>query len=226
MTTLNTVVSPPRARAIAYAAAVLTVLAGLSFVGCGRHTTPPAEIATDKIALTTVDSRGLADAVARCRGKVVLVEFWATWCVPCVKLFPHTVELHRRLADRGLVVISVSMDETEKREAVLHFLRDRGATFENFISSYGVGSAGFDAFDVTDGALPHLKIYDRHGRLQKTFVSGGESLAPEQIDLAVDELLRTCFENLPSPFGRGAGGEGRPARIAGNRVACGRPPSP
>ena len=190
MTTLNTVVSPPRARATAFGTAVLTLLAGLLFVGCGRHIAPAVERATDKIALTTVDSRGLADAVARRRGKVVLVEFWATWCVPCVKLFPHTVELHRRLADRGLVVISVSMDETGKQEAVLHFLRDRGATFENFISRYGVGSEGFEAFDIADGALPHLKIYDRNGRLQKTFASGGQSLAPEQIDLAVADLLK------------------------------------
>ena len=80
----------------------------------------------------------------------MLVEFWATWCVPCVKLFPHTVELHRRLAARGLVVISVSMDETEKQEAVLHFFAPRGH-LENFISRYGVGSEGFDAFDIADG---------------------------------------------------------------------------
>ena len=190
MTTLNTVVSPPRARAIAFGTAVLTIVASLSLVGCGRHATPAVESATDQITLTTVDSRGLADAIARRRGKVVLVEFWATWCVPCVKLFPHTVELHRRLADDGLSVISVSMDETERQEAVLHFLRDRGATFENFISSYGVGSEGFEAFDVTDGALPHLKLYDRNGRLQKSFASGGESLAPEPIESAVNELLK------------------------------------
>ena len=65
-----------------------------------------------------------------------------------------------------------------------------GATFENFISRYGVGSEGFEAFDIADYALPHLKIYDRNGRLQKTFASGGQSLAPEQIDLAVADLWK------------------------------------
>jgi thiol-disulfide isomerase/thioredoxin len=184
--------------ALACRAAVLTALGGLLFVGCGRHNAPAAESAAekavknaaDKIALTTIDSRGLANAIEQRRGKVVLVEFWATWCIPCVKLFPHTVELHRRLADRGLAVISVSMDDTEKQQPVLNFLRSHQASFENFISRYGVGSEGFDAFRISDGALPHVKFYDRNGRLQKTFASGGESLAAEKIEAAVDELLK------------------------------------
>jgi thiol-disulfide isomerase/thioredoxin len=198
MTRPNTFVLPPRPRTIAYRLVVLTALGGLLFVGCGRHAAPavgnaaenPVKNAADKLTLTTIDSHGLAKAIERRRGKVVLVEFWATWCIPCVKLFPHTVELHRRLADRGLSVISVSMDDTEKQQSVLHFLRDHQATFENFIGRYGVGSEGFDAFRISDGALPHVKLYDRHGRLQKTFASGGESLAAEKIEAAVDELLK------------------------------------
>ncbi len=189
MTTRNATAAPPRPWAIAHGLAVLTVLGVLLLVGC-EHGGPPAESATNKIALTTIDSRGLTDAVARHRGQVVLVEFWATWCVPCAKLFPHTVELQRRLADRGLAVISVSMDDAANRDAVLRFLRGHRATFENFISRYGVGSEGFDAFDVSDGALPHLKIYDRNGRLRRTFTSGGQTLAPATIDAAVGELLR------------------------------------
>ncbi|MFZ1935778.1 MAG: TlpA disulfide reductase family protein [Thermoguttaceae bacterium] len=168
----------------------MTALGGLPVGGCSHGDTPAVARTTARVALATVDSRALAEAIARCRGKVVLVEFWATWCAPCVKLFPHTVELHRRLADRGLVVISVSMDDTENQTAVLRFLRGRGARFENFISQYGLGSEGFDAFDINDGALPHLKLYDRDGRLWKTFASGSRPLAPEEIVLAVDELLK------------------------------------
>jgi thiol-disulfide isomerase/thioredoxin len=121
---------------------------------------------------------------------VVLVEFWATWCAPCVKLFPRTVELHQSLADHGLAVISVSMDDTDSREAVLRFLRSRGATFENFISQYGLGSEGFDAFDINDGALPHLKVYGRDGRLQETFASGSQPLEAEPIERAIADLLK------------------------------------
>ena len=69
-------------------------------------------------------------------------------------------------------------------------MRDRAATFTNFISQYGIGSEGFDAFDIKDGALPHLKLYDRSGRLQKTFVAGDQTPDPEQIERSVAELLK------------------------------------
>jgi thiol-disulfide isomerase/thioredoxin len=167
---------------------VLTVLSGLLVAGCRHEAAPVVDNATAEVELATVDSRGLAEVVARHRGKVVLVDFWATWCAPCVKLFPHTVELQQRLADQGLVVISVSMDDVKDREAVLRFLRDHRSTFENFISQYGVGSEGFDAFDIGDGALPNVKLYGRDGRLQKTFSSGGQPLDPKEIERAVVEL--------------------------------------
>ena len=177
-------------RAIASGLGVLTVLGGLLIAGCRHEAAPAVENATAEVVLATIDNRGLAEAVARHRGQVVLVEFWATWCAPCVELFPHTVELQTRLADQGLAVISVSMDDMKDQETVLRFLRGRRATFENFIGQYGVGSEGFDAFDISDGALPHLKLYGRDGRLQKTFVSGGQPLDPEQIERAIAEILK------------------------------------
>jgi thiol-disulfide isomerase/thioredoxin len=190
MIMLNTVDSTLHTREIAHGLAVLMVLSSLLLAGCRREAAPVVENATAEVSLPTVDSRGLAEVVARHRGKVVLVDFWATWCVPCVTLFPHTVELQQRLADQGLVVISVSMDDVKEREAVLRFLRGRRATFENFISQYGVGSEGFDAFDISDGALPHVKLYGRDGRLEKTITSGGQPLDPEQIERAVAEVLK------------------------------------
>ena len=191
MTILKTSdIDPSNMRAIAYGVAALTALGGLLVAGCRHETAPTAESTTAEVALATIDGRGLAEAVARHRGKVVLVDFWATWCVPCVELFPHTVELQRRLADQGLVVISVNMDDTENRETVLRFLRGHEAAFENFISQYGVGSEGFEAFDISDGALPHVKLYDRDGRLRKTFTSGGQALEPEEIVRAVAELMK------------------------------------
>ena len=52
------------------------------------------------------------------RGKVVLVDFWATWCLPCMAQLPHTVELADRFRDRGLTVATVSLDEPENIEQV------------------------------------------------------------------------------------------------------------
>lgn len=179
-------------------AAVLLALVGMVAVGCGDGATQqsdaplpadPAEtpLLAGDVVLEPIDGDGLAEALARHRGKVVLVDFWATWCAPCVELFPHTVTLHRRLADRGLVVVSVSMDEPEDADAVRAFLARHRATFENYLSRYGVGSAAFEAFDLD--AVPHLKLYDRDGNLHRTFSGAEPGHDPSQIDRAIEELL-------------------------------------
>ena len=60
-----------------------------------------------------VDRAGYDAAIAKHRGKVVLVDFWATWCLPCVEQLPHTLELGQQMADRGLAVVTVSCDEPD-----------------------------------------------------------------------------------------------------------------
>jgi len=139
--------------------------------------------------LRTIDAAGLARLLDQHRGQVVLVDFWATWCGPCVKLFPHTAELQRRYRDRGLAVITVSLDDPADSSAVGKFLAQNGAATENYLSSYGVGPEAMTALGIADGALPHVRIYDAEGRLHKTFASGGRMIDPKAIESAVAELL-------------------------------------
>jgi len=139
------------------------------------------------VSVQVVDGPAFRQALERHRGKVVLVDFWATWCKPCIEGFPHVVELHRRHADRGLVVIAVSMDEPKDKERVEKFLVKQGAAFDALLSRYGMGSEAAEVFGV--GALPHYRLYDRQGKLVKDFASGGPPLDPREIDRAVEELL-------------------------------------
>ncbi len=122
----NTMVSAVPTSRFAHRAVMVMAVGGVLVAGCLAAPTPPGAKPAPEVTLTPIDNRGLAEAVARHQGKVVLVDFWATWCAPCVKLFPRTVELQQRLADRGLVVISVSMDNTESREAVRRFRAPAG----------------------------------------------------------------------------------------------------
>ena len=68
--------------------------------------------------LQTVDLDGYNAEIARHKGKAVLVDFWATWCGPCTKQFPHTVQLHAKYSSQGLDVISMSFDEEGDEAAV------------------------------------------------------------------------------------------------------------
>ena len=177
---------------------VLTFL-GIAPTGCSRpaaeDTTPspatsPAAsnpLGAPEITLKPVDERTLAEAVASCRGQVVLVDFWATWCLPCVEGFPHTVELSRKFADRRLKVISVSLNDPEEQDDVLAFLKKKQATFANYQASYGASPQAFEAFEID--ALPYYKIYDRDGKLHRTFSGGGQAVDPEEIRQVVADLL-------------------------------------
>ena len=82
--------------------------------------TPPS--ATPEISLQLAGMDAIAKLVEKNQGKVMLIDYWATWCGPCTEKFPHTVELDHKYRDSGLVVVSISVDDPEEKEQVLEFL--------------------------------------------------------------------------------------------------------
>jgi thiol-disulfide isomerase/thioredoxin len=156
-----------------------------------KHVVRPREPAPFQLAI--VDRAKFDDQIARLRGRVVLVDCWASWCVPCVEQLPHAVESSRRHRDAGLAVVTLSMDSPQDFDQVRAVLIHKGAgSVTNLISEFGAGSESADAFDVPGGALPHYKLYDRTGKLRRTF--GLDPAAKRQftmadVDAAVAELL-------------------------------------
>ncbi|MGD0382423.1 MAG: TlpA disulfide reductase family protein [Thermoguttaceae bacterium] len=138
--------------------------------------------------LPSIDADGLAQFVAQHRGKVVLIDFWATWCPPCVQLFPHAVELHERWAERGLAVAAVNLDDPSDEPIVRRFLAEKGANFPNFISRFGASEQSAEAFDIKGDGIPFLRIYDRQGKLLNT-LGGDTPVDPQDIDRAVQQAL-------------------------------------
>ncbi len=173
-------------------AKLLVPLAVLLLSGCANESPGPfaesfevkAEDDEGIVSLITVDAEGLDELVQGSPGQVVLVDFWATWCGPCLRQFPHTVELHRFYRDDNLRVVSVSMDDEADREAVLEFLRISHAEFDNLLSSAGASSESFEQFGIDDGGIPFYRLYDKWG--QQRYEFAGPAL---DLQTRIDELL-------------------------------------
>jgi thiol-disulfide isomerase/thioredoxin len=118
-----------------------------------------------------IDAAGLREAVAREKGHVVLVNFWATWCVPCREEFPSLSGLQERNRAAGLRVVGVSTDFEKQKAAVEKFLAERRPPFPNYHRKKGGDDQDFiDAVDSRwGGELPFSVLYDRSGRKVRAF---------------------------------------------------------
>lgn len=138
-------------------------------------------------SLPAISEETLPEVLSQHRGKVVVLNFWATWCGPCREEFPHLVRLHRELAERGLTVMTISMDEEEEAATAAAFLQAQGAEFPSYIRGFDDFGRFVDAIDPQwSGALPSTFIFGRDGDLRRRFV--GE-ISWDQLLAAVTPLL-------------------------------------
>ena len=111
--------------------------------------------------------------VAEHQGKVVVVDIWSNWCVPCLREFPHLVELHSRYPDQvACISVNTNYDGAadappeSHREKALEFLVKRRATFQNVICS----DPDLELYDkIQLAAVPAIYVYDRSGELRQRF---------------------------------------------------------
>jgi len=107
------------------------------------------------------------------KGKVVLLDFWATWCPPCRATIPGIERLHKAYLDKGLTVLAISVDEGGW-DSVQSFLTEYGITYpvlkgtEDVATKYMVRS------------IPTLILVDKNGNLHKQFMGFGNEDALEQ----------------------------------------------
>src|SRR5262249_55570864 len=98
-----------------------------------KNLPPAARNDHTPITVQVVKNKEFLKALEAHRGKVVLVDFWATWCAPCKAKFPKVVHLHEQYRDKGLVCVSVSLDEPGKESRALEFLQEQHAAFPNYL---------------------------------------------------------------------------------------------
>jgi len=114
--------------------------------------------ARGKAGFTLKDLDGKEWTLSKLRGKVVLVNFWATWCPPCRKEMPDLDALHSKFKERGLVVLAISEDEDTGK--VRPFISEHKYQFPVFLDPDGKVRKLFRV-----EGIPRSFIYDRKGRL-------------------------------------------------------------
>ncbi len=98
---------------------------------------------------------------AELKGKIVFVDFWASWCGPCEKSFPVMDELQKKFGPQGLVIIAVNEDE--KKPDMERFLKEKKVSFAIVRDAAQAGQKLVDKVDVS--AMPSSFIVDQSGRL-------------------------------------------------------------
>ena len=108
---------------------------------------------------------GTSFSTADLRGKVVLVNFWATWCADCIKEMPKMIETHRKYAPRGYEVVAVAVQSDNPRQ-VAQFMQRRDLPFKVALDTTGEVARSFGRVRVT----PVSVLIDRHGHIVKRYV--------------------------------------------------------
>jgi thiol-disulfide isomerase/thioredoxin len=134
-------------------------------------------MATD---FTLQDLNGGGNVVlSEMKGRVVLLEFWATWCPPCRASIPGIERLHEKYKDKGVVVLAVSMDDNGW-DAVQSFVKENGIKYtvlkgnEDIAEKYQVRS------------IPMLLVIDKEGKIVKRYLGYGSD---EDVERDIKAIL-------------------------------------
>ena len=186
---------------ISLTAAITTaLLVGCLTVGCSKVTSSVSAAASVKAAkdrkpapdFTLKDADGKMVRLSDFKGKVVLLDFWATWCGPCKIEIPWFIELQRKHKDRGFEVLGIAMDD-EGWEVVKPFAARMGINYRIVIGNDTTAQlyGGIDA-------LPTTFLIDRDGKIAAAHVG---LASKKDFDNGVEELLQAPITSAASRCG-------------------------
>lgn len=140
-------------------ATILIIVLAQYFRTNPNNAAGPASLVGQRAPIFTLhDDRGATVSLAKYRGKIVLLNLWASWCPPCRAEMPDLARLQREFASRGLVVVGVNQGESAQTART--FARALGVTFPIWIDDQQQYGRIFAAF-----GLPTTIILNRNGRV-------------------------------------------------------------
>ncbi len=152
----------------------------------GRSAPLRAAERAPEVKLEGLDGRPFSLDAAK--GKVVLLDFWAPWCIPCRKSFPFLDGLQAKYGASGLQVLGLTLDE--RTDAIRDFLDEVPVKFQILRDPSASSGAAFGVV-----AMPTTFLLDREGRIAARF-EGGDAATDERLETAVKRLL--AGETLPA----------------------------
>ena len=144
-------------------------------VGTKLYDTRSGSVAAD---FTYPDVNGKMVSLSQFKGKVVLVDVWATWCGPCKKQIPHLINLEKEIHGKDLVVLGVSLDEAKDKQKWLDFIKEKG------LGGVQLHASGWSKItkDYKITGIPRFMVFDKKGNVVTTD-------APRPSDPALKKLL-------------------------------------
>ena len=120
------------------------------------------------------DISGKKVRLADLKGKVVLVEFWATWCPPCRAEIPALQRLHTQYGDKGLTILAISMDEGDWKGV------------KSFVAEHKIGYTVLQGSEDVSAEymvrlIPAAFLIDKQGNIKKQFMGGGNEAVEQEI---------------------------------------------
>jgi peroxiredoxin len=166
--------------------AVVAVAAGYALFGKGESrasgalqpTLQPSEVTGVAPAFTLTDLEGKPVSLSEFRGKVVVLDFWATWCPPCKREIPDFVDLQKEYGSQGVQIVGIALDEPDKVKA---FARQNGMNYPVLLGTDDV-SLRYGGIE----GIPTTFIIDKSGKIVNTF----EGYRPRQVfETEIKKLL-------------------------------------
>jgi thiol-disulfide isomerase/thioredoxin len=132
--------------------------------------------------ITSIDNPNTTYSSANLKGKVYLLDFWATWCAPCVKAFPNLQKVYDKYKSKGFEIVSLSMDQNE--QAVQNFRKKRfPLSWPNAFVQGGFESSIAKAFNIA--ALPGAILIDKQGNI----IAKGKQLEGDKLEVLLAKEL-------------------------------------
>lgn len=151
-----------------------------------QYPMPPSSVAADSSQLGFTLLDGSRMKMADYAGKVLVLDFWATYCPPCREEIPELIELQRRYGPKGLHIVGLNVGGPDDRPLVPQFVRD-------YRIQYALGYPDSELVNLYMGrndTIPQTIVFDRKGQLVKHFI-GYDKTLPAELDQAIRTALGT-----------------------------------